>query len=157
MSIKKDFDIAQSLYISAFPKDERRPIKSITELLQEDYFEFIPLYTDNEFVGFATLWMFEKFAYLEHFAIRPEKRNGGIGFAFIKALQENSIKDSKLIFTLPQKTIKNIVIEVEKPDNEIARKRIGFYERLGFKILDNYYFQPPYSKENSGLEMKVMT
>lgn len=156
MSIRKDFEKAEWLYIEAFPVDERRSKESIIELLKEDYFEFIPIFIAEEFVGFATLWIFENFAYIEHFAIDPKKRNMGIGFDFIKILQGKVMENSKLTFTFPSKKITNIALEVEKPDNEIAKRRVQFYERLDFKILDNYYFQPPYTKDSKGLEMKVM-
>lgn len=156
MSIRKDFDLAEGLYIEAFPLDERRSRESIMELLQKDYFEFIPIFTANNFVGFATLWMFENFAYIEHFAVDSKERNKGIGFDFIRVLQGKEKKNSNLNFTLPTKKITNIVLEVEKPDNETAKRRIHFYERLDFKILNNYYFQPPYTETTKGLEMKVM-
>lgn len=156
MSIRKDFDIAERLYIEAFPFDERRSKESIKELLEEEYFEFIPIFMAEEFVGFATLWIFENFAYIEHFAIDTKKRNMGIGFDFIRILQGKEMKNFNLTFTLPTKKITNIALEVEIPNNEIAKRRVHFYERLDFRILDNYYFQPPYSKDSKGLEMKVM-
>ncbi len=156
MSTRKDFEKAEWLYVEAFPVDERRSTESITELLEKDYFEFIPIFIAEEFVGFATLWIFENFAYIEHFAIDPKKRNMGIGFDFIRILQGKESGNSKLTFALPPKKITNIALEVEKPDSEIAKRRVQFYERLDFKILNNYYFQPPYTKDSKGLEMKVM-
>ena len=50
-----------------------------------------------------------------------------------------------------------ICLEVEFPDNEISRRRIGFYERNGF-VLNNYpYIQPPISEGRNPVPLKIMT
>ena len=52
----------------------------------------------------------------------------------------------------------NIILEVELPgSNEMADKRISFYEKNGFKSLpDIPYIQPPYSPELESLPMMLM-
>lgn len=52
----------------------------------------------------------------------------------------------------------NVLIEVEKPETDEARRRISFYERNGFRVREEIdYIQPPYSEGQSGLEMLIMT
>ena len=53
----------------------------------------------------------------------------------------------------------NVLIEVEKPeDSDDARRRVEFYEKNGFKLREDInYVQPPYSAEQSGMEMMLMT
>ena len=49
------------------------------------------------------------------------------------------------------------VLEVELPDNAMARKRIAFYERHGLSIVDRSYRQPPYRRGEKGLSLLIMT
>ena len=43
------------------------------------------------------------------------------------------------------------------PTEEMSKRRIGFYERLGFVLDHHVYFQPPYRKGEAFLEMRLMT
>ncbi|MBQ9254832.1 MAG: GNAT family N-acetyltransferase [Bacteroidales bacterium] len=139
----KDFSLAKNLYENAFPENERRSLSSLDNLVENSpYFHFLPIHENNSFAGFATVWNFSQFIYIEHFAILPKLRNMGIGSRFLKNLQD--------------KYQKAIVLEVELPDNDIAKNRVSFYQRLGFKLLPDFYMQPAYSKEKESIEMKVM-
>ena len=42
------------------------------------------------------------------------------------------------------------------PTEEMSKRRIGFYERLGFVLDYHVYFQPPYRKGEAFLEMRLM-
>ena len=71
-------------------------------------------------------------------------RNGGKGSIY---LQE-----------ITKKLGKPVVLEVEPPTDEMAIRRIGFYERNGFKLWkDITYIQPAYDKTKSSIELKLMT
>ena len=48
-------------------------------------------------------------------------------------------------------------LEVELPDTETAKRRIGFYERNGFFLNRYPYEQPPLSKGADRIPMYVMT
>jgi len=41
--------------------------------------------------------------------------------------------------------------------DEMSKRRIGFYERLGFKLDNHVYHQPPYRQGGEWLEMRLMT
>ena len=43
------------------------------------------------------------------------------------------------------------------PTEEMSKRRIGFYERLGFVLDHHVYFQPPYRRGEALLEMRLMT
>ncbi|MCS2918128.1 hypothetical protein NXW71_08215 [Parabacteroides merdae] len=43
------------------------------------------------------------------------------------------------------------------PTDEMSKRRIGFYERLGFKLDNQVYHQPPYREGGEWLEMRLMT
>ena len=89
------------------------------------------------------VWEFESFTYIEHFAVDPALRNSGTGSAM---LQE-----------LVRKYQKQICLEVELPEDELTRRRIGFYERNGFVFNEYPYIQPPISKGKSPVPLWVMT
>ena len=70
--------------------------------------------------------------YGEHLAVNERGRNGGIGsFIFNWCLEHLKGKH---------------VLEVEVPDEEIKRRRINFYKRLGFYYNEYEYIQPPMRK-----------
>lgn len=76
---------------------------------------------DNETpVGFITYWDFNDFYYVEHFAIDPTLRNGGYG--------------KKTLDYLCKELDRPIVLEVEMPVEEMAKRRINFYQRQGFVL-----------------------
>ncbi len=131
-----------TLYESAFPANERRP--TAQELALDDpRFEMRTICHEDNFAGFITLWHFADFVYVEHFATLPELRGHGLG--------------SRTLQTLRHESPKPIVLEVELPDNDTARRRIAFYKRMGFVEMPQAYRQPPYTPENDGLPLCIMT
>lgn len=133
----------RNTYIRSFPESERRDFDLIKNLLRENpYFNMHVLLKNDLYAGFITSWEFPEFVYVEHFAIDESARNGGIGG---KAMQ-HFLKKS----TLP------VVLEVELPEDEMSRRRIGFYERLGFRLDSRPYRQPPYGPGLPWLDLCLM-
>ncbi len=135
----------QVLYESAFPADERRDFAAWLQLLEhEPAFRVVAVYDDNAFAGFISFWQWENWRYAEHFAIDGSRRGGGIGAA---AFQQFLQMDSR-----------PLIGEVELPTDNIAQRRIAFYERLGLVSHPDYtYIQPPYSADKSALQLLLMT
>ena len=142
---KSDLELVDYVYHTSFPEEERRPFNLFCDLLEtSDIFKLFIIKNGDVSVGFITLWDFGGFAYVEHFALHPERRGGGAG-AFV-------IND---IYNMIDKPV---VLEVEPPTDEIAIRRIGFYERAGFILhADLDYIQPPYVKGGESLHLKLMT
>ena len=97
----------------------------------------------GEFCGFITWWDFGGFVYGEHFAMLPECRGAGIGGEVIGRFVADAGKP--------------VVLEVELPTNDMARRRIGFYERHGFAVCDADYAQPPYDAGGECVPMRLMS
>lgn len=93
--------------------------------------------------GFLAVWEFESFTYIEHFAVDPVLRNSGTGSAMLQKLVKQYQKP--------------ICLEVELPEDELTRRRIGFYERNGFVFNEYPYIQPPISKGKSPVPLRIMT
>ncbi|WP_106829769.1 GNAT family N-acetyltransferase [Parabacteroides pacaensis] len=134
----------KSTYESSFPVCERRDFIDVTNLLKtEDRFVINAIMQDKQYVGFLTSWNFEHFTYIEHFAIDNNARNGGIG--------------GKALLHFLEMSNRPVVLEVEKPEEDISKRRIGFYERLGFLLNQNPYQQPPYRKGEKWLDLFLMS
>lgn len=87
----------------------------------------------DKFAGLINSWHFDDFNYLEHLATMPALRGSGIG--------------ATTLYSLLNGFDKPWVLEVERPsaDSPMAARRIAFYERNGFSLLDYDYIQPPYA------------
>lgn len=139
----KKLEAVRSLYESAFPKEERRDFYLIEQLITEQpLFSLFYIEEHNRFVGFISCWHLPHCTYIEHFATNPEVRNHGYG--------------SKILNTFVTKEKAPIVLEVEIPDNEMAQRRIAFYQRNGFRLLPYSYLQPPYHEGDEMLPMRIM-
>lgn len=137
------YDYMENLLISSFPEDEYRELGELKEYTDHKpiFFNNI-IFNEDKPVGFITYWDLKDFYYIEHFAIDPNQRNGGYG--------------QKILYYLSGIMDKPIVLEVEHPIEEIARRRINFYKRQGFELWENEYFQPPYKIGYNNLPMYLM-
>lgn len=145
-SKNKYFNDVIGLYQTAFPPDERRSEADFKRIADQEPRFNIDVFTDDNgaFLGFLTSWEWNDFRYGEHFAIAPEKRCGGIGG---EALRWFLKADSR-----------PLIIEVEPPVDEMARRRINFYTRNGLRLhADIDYIQPPYGPQRNAIELKLMT
>lgn len=134
---------AKHIYETSFPEDERREFDLLKPLDEKSNLDFF-IITDNQDVaiGIISLWFFDEFIYIEHFAIQEDKRKNGIG--------------TKVLSKLTAKYSKPILLEAELPDNDLAKRRIAFYQRHGFVTLPYNYTQPPYDKNKQSLPMIIM-
>lgn len=136
-------DKIEITYTDSFPPEERRDFSLVRDLIPTDIFHAYALLEEGRYVGFITAWQWDDFSYIEHFAIDASARNGGIGGKALKQF---------LAFLG-----KPVVLEVEMPTDEMCKRRIGFYERLGFTLDNHAYRQPPYRPGDSWLDMLLMS
>ena len=139
----EEFRCAWDLYESAFPADERRSLDSQVVLFNNKLYNFTVAIKSGLIVGFLATWRLNGFVFIEHFAVLEKLRNQGIGTKILKRYISQ---------------IDRVVLEVEKPENSLAKRRIGFYKRLGFCL--NYfdgYVQPPYEAGKESVPMFLMT
>lgn len=137
------YSFVEQLLHDSFPLAERRDDEA-----QRDNTDHNPRFTcyfisDDEVpVGLITAWNLDGFYYLEHLATTPLIRNRGYGKQIIQ-----QIKD-----LLPGV----IVLEVEHPEDEMSRRRIGFYQRCGFQLCEKEYIQPPYREGGEEVPLFLM-
>ena len=133
-----DFPEIYRIMQASFSDDEYRPYDEQLALFEEPEYRiyYMP-------AGFLAVWEFESFIYIEHFAVDPALRNSGTGSVMLKELVKQYQKP--------------ICLEVELPEDELTRRRIGFYERNGFVFNEYPYIQPPISKGKSPVPLRIMT
>ncbi|MEG1622261.1 MAG: GNAT family N-acetyltransferase [Alistipes sp.] len=119
------------LYESSFPQQERRPIEQLKLLLDtEERMVCNAVICEEKFCGLFIYWQFEQFYYLEYLAIYPELRNQKIG--------------QQVLDYVARELTGLRLMEVEPPVDEITKRRIGYYQRNGYEVLNQDYIQPSY-------------
>ena len=142
------------LYQTAFPPNEQMRLSWWVGLLNELSLARVPAETErllfavvneaesNDVVGFSycEIDKAHQAAYLMYLATRDDLRGQGVGAAVYEKMTE-------LVFI--DKKIPLLVFEVEKPEvaalesikaAEIARRRIGWYQRQGAQLLQGVYY-----------------
>ena len=112
-----DFDAVYRLLTQSFPATERRGAAGQRALFSDSaYCVDILRAPDGGVQALIASWDFDDFVFLEHFAVDPACRSGGIGGQMLDAMLARCGKRACL--------------EAELPETELAARRIGFYELL---------------------------
>ena len=112
-----------------FPKSELKPVRGMHRLMDMGIYEPMLVLEGGEAIGYAMVWLppSREGALLEYFGVLRGKRNAGLGTAILHLLAEK---------------YGQIFGEAEAPtsgdpaENDLRRRRIGFYLRNGLRLLD---------------------
>ena len=138
------FEQAWELYKKSFPPEERRQLRTQRKIMNHPQYRFDVITDNNHLTGILLWWRFDELRFIEHIATSPCIRGKGYGRQILQQFIEETA-------TTP------VVLEVERPTTEINKRRIAFYQRLGFVYNDYPYQQPPYKKGGSFIPMALMT
>lgn len=141
----RDFDAVYAIMEKSFPEEERRTYEEQRALLADSsyYLYGIKDEATGELLGFAAFWDLDEFVFFEHLAVNPDCRNGGIG--------------KQLLLKVKELAKAPICLEVELPTDEMAIRRIAYYERNGFYLNEYPYTQPSLKKGGEDVPMYIMT
>ncbi|MNE62232.1 Acetyltransferase (GNAT) family protein [compost metagenome] len=138
------FDEIYTIMEASFPVSEIRTRSGQKALLDNPNYR---IYTEQDAAGgiiaFLAAWEFPALRFVEHIAVNPATRGGGIG--------------RKLMNSYLARSDKPVLLEVEPPAGELEQRRIGFYERLGFRLNPYDYVQPPLRTGQPDLPLRIMT
>ncbi|MDU0204617.1 GNAT family N-acetyltransferase [Paenibacillus sp. MAH-36] len=137
------FDQIYAIMKASFPIIERRTYEGAKELLSDPNYRLITEVEGNKIVAFLAVWEFPMFRFVEHIAVDPDVRGSGLG--------------GKLMTAYMGESSKPILLEVEPPTTDIAERRVNFYTRLGFHLIDFDYIQPPLQIGQPDLPLKMMS
>lgn len=112
-----------------FPKAELKPLKTMLRMMDAGCYEPLLAVRGGEPVGYALCWLPEgrQGALLDYLGVLRGKRSGGLGSEILSLLMERCGQ---------------LFGEVETPEEgspdvrALRRRRIGFYERNGFRVLN---------------------
>lgn len=100
-------------------------------------------YQDGLLLGFIFWWECGAQIYIEHLAINPALRGRNYG--------------SRLLAEFCERAGKTVVLEIDPPEDEIAVRRLRFYQGLGFCLNDYAHVHPPYQPDYEGHALRVLS
>ena len=140
---REDFDSVYAIMEKSFPRDEHRPYEEQKALLDNEHYNIRVATDGGKVVAFIAYWKLKNLLYIEHFATDPECRGRGIGAMILSDIcREND---------------GTVCLEVEPPETEMAKRRIGFYQRNGFYLCPCPYVQPAISKGRTPVPLQIMS
>lgn len=138
------FEQAWRLYKHSFPPQERRLLSTQRRIMNHPQYRFELVTDAGQLVGFILWWGFSDVRYIEHLATLPHLRGNGCGRRILDGFYAAA--------DIP------VLLEVEHPEDDISRRRIGFYERAGFHLNNGQpYSHPPYRKGGDYVPLMLMT
>ncbi len=113
------FETVWEIYQYSFPEFEKRTPEHQCTAFRNDRYHLDVYLVRNQPVGFIAYWVFEDYTYIEHYAMARESRGKGYGSRILEEF-------------LGRTEGKTVVLEIDPLTDEISRRRLTFYERLGF-------------------------
>ena len=132
----------QTLYLEAFPKEERKPFSLLLQTREKGQSEILAIENEqNDFLGLAITAKHKDMVLLDYFAISSRQRSNGIGS---KAFQNIKHRYAD----------KRFFLEIERTDiaadNQMQRqKRKNFYIKNGMQNV-------PFMVNLLGVEMEIL-
>lgn len=140
------FDDTFEILENSFPVSEFRTKDHQKALFLKKEYVLYGIYAkenESSLMGILAVWELDHFIFIEHFAIKKDVRGTGIGGEALVELQEMTRRD--------------IVLEVELPENKMQERRISFYKKYGFCPNLFAYFQPPLREGMELLPLMLMS
>lgn len=136
-----NFNEFWQIYQSSFPENEKRFLNEQERIFKNSLY-FANIIKTKEIIGILCFWMINEYYFLEHFAIKKEKRGENFGSIAL----ENFIKNKQ-----------NIILEIDLINDEISQKRLNFYDKFGFYKNDFKHFQAPFRKNSPPVELILLS
>ena len=139
-----EFNYVWEIMQDSFAEWELRSYEDTLSLMAMPAYSILPVRNERGVIlAFLSVWELTDLRFVEHIAVTPPMRNHGLGAAIMRTYMSRSDKP--------------IVLEVELPKDETSRRRIQFYERLGFALNPYAYTQPPLRAGASEMPLQLMT
>lgn len=112
-----------------FPKSELKPLGAMLRLLEMGQYDPLVVVEGGETVGYAMMWLpkSRQGALLEYLGVLRGKRSAGLGARILPLLSQ---RYGQLFGEAEAPT------SDDEGENQLRRRRLGFYQRNGFRVLD---------------------
>ncbi|MDE5917510.1 MAG: GNAT family N-acetyltransferase [Oscillospiraceae bacterium] len=119
----------KELYLTAFPKYERKPFDMILEGAEKGIYEILSIESDTgKFLGLAITILCEEYALLDYFAVLDTERGNGVGTKALNLLINRY--NGKKFFLESESTA------VSCSNLNQRKRRKKFYEKCGMSTLN---------------------
>ena len=139
---KADFDYFSREIERGFISDEYREYNEAKKLFLDGKYDVFCLKISDTYIGFISIWQLSSFAFAEHFVVKEQYRNNGVG---------------KEMLSLITGMFDNVVLEAEPPVSDIQVRRLNFYKRNGFLENEGEYYQPAYKEDSGEVRLVIMS
>lgn len=137
------FSTFYDIYHISFPIHEQRKDKQQKKAFENNRYHLDVLVEDEKFISFIAWWDFNRYIYIEHFAVNPELRGQSLG--------------SKTLRRFAEINNKVIILEIDPLIDEISKKRFEFYDKLGFQLNPYTHYHPAYKEGYAPHKLLVLS
>lgn len=123
-SLKKDKNKVKSLYINAFPLEERCPFLILLSKVRKEKGEFFAIYDKEEYIGLIYNIVYKDIVYIYYLAIDDGKRNKGYG--------SKVLNDVKTMYKGKRVILMAETLDEKASNYEERINRNKFYSKNGF-------------------------
>lgn len=125
-----------------FAEDEIRTEDSIYEMFKCGKLHILKIEYQGKECGYLSYYKLSDFYFVEHFVIDDAYKCRGIGGNALDLFSESHFP---------------LILEAEPPENSIKARRIHFYERHGFCVVEREYIQPAYAADKSAVRLLLLS
>ncbi|WP_172731755.1 GNAT family N-acetyltransferase [Pluralibacter gergoviae] len=136
------FSRLDSLYAAAFPWHEQREPRAKRAAMADAHYALEAWFDGEQFVGLSGCWVFDGYLYVEHLAVDGALRSQGYGKRLLAQI-------------LSREPV--TVLEIDPLTTEIARRRLRFYESMGFVANPWPHVHPAYHAQTAGHALIVLS
>lgn len=132
VGLEKAVEIFKNKVMNDFLEDEIPPLFVFERCIKDGTFECYMYEHDGEESGYIVTRKRDDLVFLLVLAIDEKMRGKGLGNAMVEEFKD-SVKDRKIILLEAE----NPEATEDEKEKLIRKKRISFYEKLGFKVTEN--------------------
>ncbi|MDU1889787.1 MAG: GNAT family N-acetyltransferase [Dysgonomonas sp.] len=134
----------REIYEVSFPVFEQRSEVQQLKAFESASYHLLIATEDEKLLSFISYWEFDGYVYIEHLAVNPEFRGQNIG--------------SETLDLFANQIQKMVILEIDPPIDDISKKRLHFYEALGYKLNPFIHHHPAYHpSEYNPHELRVLS
>ena len=131
------------IFRESFPIFEQRTDAQFQQVMGDDRCHICVTLENKKVVGLVVYWLFKDYFYIEYLAIHPDERGKHRGTQML----------SYLLNSIP----KNCILEIDPLCDEISKKRLKFYQGLGFETNSYVHTHPAYRREYKDHKLIVLS